>query len=261
MNTESAIIRTVPRQMADGSYRAAAWAAPVRSMFAFKGCYLLLVAVAVWLFSNFEEGRFFRVNARWPREGDPIFLSHFATWDAAHYLRLSEAGYANDVPSCAFYPLWPLLMRWGSVFTGGNHVAAGMILANAFSAAGWVIFFQLAGERFGSRAAWWALGFLALFPGSLFFQFVYSEALFFFLVMLFVLGLERRWYGLVWASGFLLPLTRAVGFFCVAPLVWHLVRCRVQSPKSKVGKTWKLGLGVRGLESKIQNLKSKIISC
>jgi hypothetical protein len=65
--------------------------------------------------------------------------------------------------------------------------------------------------------------FLVLFPGALFFQFVYTEGLFFLLVMLVWMGLERERYGWVFVGAFLLPLTRAIGLFCLLPIAWHLV--------------------------------------
>ncbi|MEK7675814.1 MAG: hypothetical protein AAB676_08285, partial [Verrucomicrobiota bacterium] len=77
----------------------------------FKVGYLLSILVALLLWPDMDVSKFFRVMARWPREGQPIFASHFATWDAAYYLYLSEVGYHAGVPSCAFYPLWPLLVR------------------------------------------------------------------------------------------------------------------------------------------------------
>src|SRR6058998_110473 len=84
-----------------------------------------------------------------------------------------------------------------------------------------------AARRFGETVALWALVFLIVFPGSLFYQFSYTEPLFFLMVMLLWLGLERNRYGLAWFAAFLLPLTRGVGVFSVLSIGWHwLMRCR-----------------------------------
>jgi hypothetical protein len=107
--------------------------------------------------------------------------------------------------------------------TGENHLIATMVLANAMSLLGWAIFYQVARHRFGDEVASWALVFLIVHPGSLFYQFIYSESLFFLLVMVTWFGLERRRYGWVAFGVFLLPLTRAVGLFCVFPIAYHLV--------------------------------------
>ncbi|MGO9202857.1 MAG: mannosyltransferase family protein [Limisphaerales bacterium] len=186
--------------------------------------YLLAVYLAVRSRPALDRGVFDGVNQHWPRQGGPVFATHFATWDAAHYLYLSEVGYSAGVASCAFYPLWPLSIRAFALCTGGNHLVSGLILANLFSLAGSWLFYLLVERRFGARAAAVALMLLLLFPGSLFFQFIYSESLFFLLLMLLWLGLELNRPSLVLCCAFLLPLTRAIGVFCLLPIAWHFLR-------------------------------------
>ncbi len=185
---------------------------------------MLLLLTASWLglipSQPFEP----RGLLAWPRDTEPTSLSHFATWDAAHYLYLSEVGYAEGVRSCAFYPLWPLLMRWAAPLAGGNHLIAGLVLANLFSLAAWVLFHERVRRRWGGGVAGWSLAFLVAFPGALFFQFPYTESLFLLLVMGLWWGLEERRWGLVWVAGLLLPMTRAIGVFAVLPIAWHAAR-------------------------------------
>ncbi len=199
-----------------------------------KGVYLLAVFVAVRSWPALDTGVFERVHQRWPREGGPVFATHFATWDAAHYLYLSEVGYSAGVPSCAFYPLWPLLIRGLAPCVGGNHLVSGLVLANLFSLAGWWLFYLLVERRFGAKAAALALALLLLFPGALFFQFIYSESLFFLLLMLLWFGLEGNRRVLVLCCGFLLPLTRAIGVFCLLPIAWHFLR----APCARLYRVW-----------------------
>ena len=196
--------------------------------FGLKTVYLLLIFGSLILWQGPDPNKFHAVNARWPRSGEPVFASHFATWDAAHYLSLSEVGYHRGVPSCAFYPLWPLLVRWSAPLFGGSHVVAGMVLSNVCSLLAWLLFYQMTRARWGPRAAGWALVFLMVFPGSLFFQFNYTESLFLLLVLGLWWGLERRRYDVAWVCAGLLPLTRAVGLFAVLPIGWHALR--VASP-------------------------------
>lgn len=187
-----------------------------------KIAYLTLSTVALCLWPNMDVGQFHGVMIRWPRSGEPVFASHFATWDASHYLFLSQMGYSRGAQSCAFYPLWPLCIRWFSAFTWGNHIISGMLLANLFSLVGWIVFYATAARRFGRTVAALGLAFLIIFPGSLFYQYIYSEPLFFLLAMLLWYGLERQNYRMVWVAAFFLPLSRAVGLFCILPLAWHL---------------------------------------
>jgi len=200
------------------------WHRVILWLLVIKVGYLAVIYSAVKLWSDFDEEKFREITARWfpdVNKGGPVFASHFGTWDGAHYLYLSEVGYVQGVKSCAFYPLWPLTIRWFSILTGGSHVASGMVLANVFSLGAWTIFYQVTSRRFGQSVALWALVFLIVFPGSLFYQFTYSEPLFFLLVMLLWLGLEQERYGLAWLAAFLLPLTRGVGVFGVLPIGWH----------------------------------------
>jgi hypothetical protein len=174
----------------------------------------------------------------------PTLEQHFVTFNAEHYIFLSEMGYKRGLAECAYYPLYPLLIRGVTEFTGVNDVLIGMLLANLFSIAAWALFHQMTVRRYGESVAALALTLLLLFPGSLFFQFAYTESLFFLLLMLFCAAMERQRLLLTMATGFLLPLTRAVGVFCVFPLMWHLF---FRSPP-----VWWLGLANHsGLVGKI----------
>ena len=190
----------------------------------FKVGYLLTVLAAVLLWSDPNLGEIARLPQRWPRHGKPTFANHFAPWDAGYYLSLSEAGYTEGDAACAFYPLWPWLMRWFAPVTGGNHLMAGLLLSNVCSLAAWVLFRRLVARRWGTTAANWSLVFLAVFPGSLFFQFNYTESLFLLLVLVLWWALEERRYGWAWLAAGLLPLTRGVGVFAVLPIAWHALQ-------------------------------------
>ena len=230
---------------------------------AFKVLYILTLTYALGTWGNLDFGQYWQVERRWPSGGDPTFSSHFGTWDAAHYLYLSTAGYAKDVRSCAFYPLWPLLVRWTAHLAGGSHLIAGLVLSNLFSLAAWVLFYERVRRRWGTSVASWAQGFLIVFPGSLFFQFLYSESLFFLLVMMLWWGLEERRWGLAWVAALLLPLTRAVGVFAVLPIGWQALQ--VAPPgwfiwlKAWGARQWgKLGVRSHELEVRSQERKRRL---
>ncbi len=165
-----------------------------------KGGYLLVLLGVAALGDRFDTDMFHRVMARWPHDGEPVFASHLATWDAAHYLSLSERGYQPGTPDCAFYPLWPLLVRWCAPLFDGSHVLTGLALSNVLSLAAWLLFHHLVVRRWGKPVATWALIFLIAFPGSLFFQFNYTESLFLLLVLLLWQGLEEERAGLAAAT-------------------------------------------------------------
>lgn len=189
-----------------------------------KVLYLVILGGGLWLWGNLDQDRFYAVHMRWPREGKPVFASHFATWDSAHYLGLSELGYIRRRPSCAFYPLWPMAVRLSAPLTGGHHVLAGVVLANLCSLTAWLLLYRHTRHRWGEPVARWTLAFLIAFPGSLFFQFHYSESLFLLLVTILWIGLDQRRYGAAALAAVLAPMTRAVGVFALLPLGWQWLR-------------------------------------
>jgi hypothetical protein len=164
-----------------------------------------------------------------PQQGGPSWTiswsslaGHLAAWDAGHYLLLAQSGYHKGDLACAFYPLWPMLIKWGSVFTGGNYITAGVILANSFSLVAWLLFYTIVRSRWGDVRAKWAVAFLVAFPGAFFYQLAYTESLFFLLLMLLWLALERKCHLLACVAACLLPSCRAIGLLCLVPILWHL---------------------------------------
>jgi hypothetical protein len=181
----------------------------------------MALAVAAALFFSFDLDPFVSTFARWPRTGSPTLWSRFATWDGAHYLLLSTEGYERGSPSCAFYPLWPALIRLASPLAFGNPLAAGLVLANGLSLVSIVLLYRLF-EPYGARTARQAVILFLAFPGALFLSFPYTESLFLVLVLALFWGLEtQRW---LWPAiaGFLLPVARPVGVFVALPVAWRL---------------------------------------
>jgi hypothetical protein len=79
-------------------------------------------------------------------------------------------------------------------------------------------------RRLGESTAWTTLALLIAFPGSIFFQFVYSESLFLLLTMLLFTGIDEECLGIATVAAFLLPLSRAVGLFCIFPILFFVLK-------------------------------------
>ena len=158
------------------------WGRAALYLICVKVSYFLLLILALHWWGDLSE--FANRPQRWPLKGGPVFASHFTGWDSGFYLSLSQYGYNQGDNACAFYPLWPILIRWFSLVTGSDPLIAGMLLANLLSLAGWILFYGATARRFGSQVAFRAVTIIVIFPGSMFFQFIYSESLFFILFML-----------------------------------------------------------------------------
>ncbi len=192
---------------------------------------VLLGALGLLLGSYGNYDTFGNVEVRWPEKGVPVFESHFAAWDGAHYLRLATGGYRAGISSCAFYPAWPMLIRWVSAWVT-HPLAVAMVLGNLFSALATAVFVRTTWTRFGARTARWSAAALLCQPGALFFHVPYSESLFLLVLMLLWNGIERDRFTQAALAAFLLPLVRGVGLFILIPLAWNLLR--EQAPQSGI---------------------------
>lgn len=202
------------------------WRRVAAVLLGLKLVYLAGVIVAVARWSDFESSVAAQIQRSWfppgwPPEPRTQLTQHWATWDAEHYLYLSAKGYRPEARSIAFYPLWPLVLGAVTSVVGGYREWAGLVLANLFSLGGWLLFHRTVARRFGESTADLTLAAWIAFPGSLFFQFLYSEPLFCLLLAGVWWAVESRRYGAAMVCAALLPLTRGVGVFAVLPLGWH----------------------------------------
>ncbi|MCP5518231.1 MAG: hypothetical protein H7A45_13335 [Verrucomicrobiales bacterium] len=184
---------------------------------AFLGLCGLVTVLAPW----YEERRHADwVLALW--ETGDSFWGHFYTWDGQAYLTLARDGYLPGDQLCAFYPLWPSLLKLAAPLFGGSAALTGLVLANLFAWIGSALFYRLVERRWGRDLARDSLWLWLALPGTLFLGFPYTEGLFFLLLMVFWTGMEDERPGPAAIAGFLLPMTRAVGVFVLLPLAWHL---------------------------------------
>jgi hypothetical protein len=138
-------------------------------------------------------------------------------WDTIWYLQIAHDGYGT-AREPAFYPLYPLLMRGGSLLTGSTALA-GIAISAAALFAGLVIVHRLTALELGERSAGAAVNLLAFTPMAIFFSAVYTESLFLALSAgTFYAARRERW----WAAGLLgalAAMTRATGVVLVLPVL------------------------------------------
>ena len=163
--------------------------------------------------------------------GDPLgpsgFLSYWARWDGAWYSQIATEGYGERAPeSTAFFPLYPVLVRFGSGLPGGPALW-GVLISLLCTAFALFFVFRVAERFYDARAARAATLALAFFPTAFFLNAVYTEALF--------LALTT---GAVWAAGVrrdllmagvfgaLAAATRNVGVLLLIPLLFEWIRHR-----------------------------------
>jgi hypothetical protein len=118
----------------------------------------------------------------------------FAAWDGGWYLAIARQGYPH-LQQTAFFPLYPLLMRYTSALLGGDLVTVGFVISNLSFLAALHLLYRLAGEQFDERVAKRAIVLIAVYPMALFYHAVYSESLTLLATSLFFyLMVKDRWF-------------------------------------------------------------------
>ena len=161
---------------------------------------------------------------RLPRLAEPFHgaLAHifnpWAVWDGVWYIKVAADGYAGNDGTVAFFPLYPLLVRWLGIVFDNNLVVAGIVLSLACYFAAIYFLYKLVARRYGSLIAYRTCLYLSIFPTAFYWQAVYSESLFLLLSIVCVLwSMEGRWK-LAGLAGLLAALTRSAGFLLIVPM-------------------------------------------
>lgn len=143
------------------------------------------------------------------------FLEAWQRWDSAHYLNIAENGYAGAIENgehifLVFYPLYPWLIRFISLFAG-DYRLSGILISVVCYAVGSVFFYKIIEREYDAEAAKNGLLLISIFPFSFFFGSIATESLFFAEASLFFYYLRRHDWNKVALFGFLACLTKAQG--------------------------------------------------
>jgi hypothetical protein len=158
------------------------------------------------------------------------FLDMPARWDTGWYLGIAEHGYSyrpsgsNPQQNIAFFPAYPLLMRYGAWLVPGQTLWVGVAVSLiAFFAAAFYLF-RLARMYLDRTAAAAAVALLATYPFALFYSAAYTEALFLLTIVAACYHFEREelWQAGLW--GLVAGLTRPNG--CLLSVVLGLMAVR-----------------------------------
>jgi len=151
-------------------------------------------------------------------KGEKISLaSAYETWDAQHYLFLSQQGYKPNNQSDRFFPALPFGIAVVNKFVN-NPLIAGLITSNIFSFLGIFYFFLFCRLLLkDEKQAFKSVLLLLAFPTAFFMSLVYSESVLIFLTSAFFYYLYSKKY--FWATIFVffIPLARPVGILIVFP--------------------------------------------
>jgi Mannosyltransferase (PIG-V) len=158
----------------------------------------------------------------WPAsEVTPGWHNLVTAWerfDGLWFLRIATEGYVDGDGSAAFFPLYPLLIRFVSPVLGGHPLAAAFLISHAAAFGAMVVLYFLTASEWDERVARRTVLYLAVFPTSFFLLSPYSESLYLFLVLVCLWGARRGRWAVAGVAGAGAAATRNLGVLLLLPL-------------------------------------------
>lgn len=153
----------------------------------------------------------------------PSLISSFANFDGLHYILISQQGYSQYEQ--AYFPLYPLLMALINIITC-NALVSGLIISHVSFLVGLVYLHKLLvlWNPKQKNAVMWTVLFILAFPTSFFFGSIYTEGLFFMLVILTLYSIEKRSHGYAAIIAALASATRLMGVFLIVPIAFSFLQ-------------------------------------
>jgi len=150
----------------------------------------------------------------------PRLVHAWGNFDGVHYLVIATHGYQSAFSGLtqAFFPLYPLMIRWLTPLVT-NMVVTGVVISTVCFWLGLVLLERLLSFDEKKDAVRRTVFFLIKTPTSFFFTSVYNESLFFLLMILtFYWARSGRFW---WAGifGALATATRIVGVFLIPAII------------------------------------------
>lgn len=152
----------------------------------------IIAIVAGLLIVNFG-GRFPYVDRVLTVTNLPNWVWGFGNFDGVHYVRLAQNGYSAEY-SQAFFPLYPMLIRFFnflpkgnldlSLYTDPSYFYIGLVLSNLLFIFALYFLYKLWRQEYNGKISKLALILLLTFPTSFYFGSIYPESLFILLTVL-----------------------------------------------------------------------------
>lgn len=148
-------------------------------------------------------------------QSNPLIYSR-GNFDGIHYIAIAKNSYGHLQQ--AFFPLYPMTIRYANTLFA-NPYLSGIFISSISFVLSLVVFKKLIALDYSDQIVRHTLLSLIFFPTSFFFSFVYTEGLFFLLILISLyLARTNRWW-LAGAVGALASYTRFIGIFLIPALL------------------------------------------
>lgn len=150
-------------------------------------------------------------------------------WDSVWFLRAAATGWPSHLPmhnghvasnTIAFFPLFPLAIRWIAGLTGASLLTAGIVVSMSTGLTATVAVWMLVRRYAGARAADRATLLVALCPGAFVFSLVYAEGMVITFVAAGLIALDRRRWLLAGVLGMAATATAPIALAFVVSCLW-----------------------------------------
>ena len=219
------------------------------ALFAYFVTRLPLVLFA-WLLHHFNAGRSLRPGHFLFHGGEPHsswLVDAFQKWDSYWFLNIVREGYRFVGPveqvsgvtagipetNVTPFPLYPLAMKVGGWITGDPAVAGLLVSQICLLLSFWLLY-KLARLDLNRGPAEMAVWFFALVPWTYAFSAIYSEALFFCLVLGSIYAARSNRFLVAGILGMLASLTRLPGVLVAIPVFLEILAHRKETGRAPI---------------------------
>lgn len=165
----------------------------------------LATALSVWAAASIA---YFLINSMYwmmRSEAGPRparMLEVWDQWDTGHYVTIALHGYNPATENPAFFPLYPLLIRYLEPVLPGGALSAGLIISHAACLGVLAVLFRLTEDLFDTAMARRTTFYLMAFPFAFFLVTAYNESVFllFSVASLYCMRRGHWWSAGLWAA-------------------------------------------------------------
>lgn len=158
------------------------------------------------------------------------WYSWWIKWDSGWYLSIVEKGYTQYIPgqfsNLAFFPLYPLLIRYLAWIFGGNFMLTGIVISNLALLLACFYLYRLTKLDTKASVAFRTVFYLLIFPTALFFTSIYPEALLLLLCLASFYYARKNLWVISGILGGLASVTKLFGVFLAPVLLWEYLEQR-----------------------------------
>ena len=147
------------------------------------------------------------------------YWASWAQWDGGHYFDIARRGYLLN-SDFAFFPVYPVLIRFFSLFLQNNYLISGLLISNISFIIFLFIFYKFVKEKYSENIAFYSTITFLVFPTTFFAVSYYSESVFLLLIAIVFVSLNNRKFLLASIAASVASLTRSVGVFLAVSIAY-----------------------------------------